>query len=58
MLQFNLFLRSNNEYDEDQLIMKCACCGEDMKLDKETGRTVSYKCTYCGLSNTELKKDD
>lgn len=43
---------------QDQLIMKCACCGEDMKLDKETGRTVSYKCTYCGLSNTELKKDD
>jgi len=38
--------------------MKCACCGEDMKLDKETVRTVSYRCTYCGLSNTELKKGD
>ena len=38
--------------------MKCACCGEEMKLDKETGSTVSYRCTNCGLSNTELKKGD
>ncbi|MGA8843959.1 MAG: hypothetical protein WB511_10270 [Nitrososphaeraceae archaeon] len=34
---------------------KCACCGEEMMVDKETERLLTYKCQACGLSNTELK---
>ncbi len=36
--------------------MKCAYCGENMILDKETERLVWYKRQACGLSNTESKK--
>jgi ribosomal protein S27AE len=38
------------------LVMKCACCGENTILDKETERLVSYKCQACEWNKTELKK--
>ena len=37
------------------VMTKCACCGEEMMVDKETERLLTYKCQACGLSNTELK---
>ena len=36
-------------------MIKCACCGRDMILDKETDKLLTFKCQACGLSNTELK---
>jgi DNA-directed RNA polymerase subunit RPC12/RpoP len=27
-------------------------------VDKELGKTMIYKCRECGLSNTELKKNN
>ena len=41
-----------------QFYMKCACCGGNMLLDKELEKIVIYKCRECGLSNTEVKKND
>ena len=38
--------------------MKCACCGSDMLIDKESEKIKIYKCRECSLSNTELKKND
>ena len=38
--------------------MKCACCGGDMLVDNELEKTIIYKCRECGLSNTELKKNN
>lgn len=40
------------------LYMKCACCGGNMLLEKELEKIVIYKCRECGLSNTEVKKND
>ena len=34
---------------------KCACCGGDMILEKETDKLLAFRCQACGLSNTELK---
>jgi hypothetical protein len=38
------------------MIMKCACCGGDMKPDKDTGNSIIYKCSECGLSDSRLKE--
>ena len=38
--------------------MKCACCGSDMLVDKELEKIMIYKCKECGLSNSELKKNN
>jgi hypothetical protein len=38
--------------------MKCACCGGDMIVEKELEKITIYKCRECGLSNTELKKNN
>ena len=38
--------------------MKCACCSDDMLVDKELEKIMIYKCRKCGLSNTELKKNN
>jgi hypothetical protein len=38
------------------MIMKCACCGGDMKPDKDTGNSIIYKCSEYGLSNSRLKE--
>jgi hypothetical protein len=35
--------------------MKCACCGGEMLVEKETERIVTLKCKDCGLGNTMLK---
>jgi hypothetical protein len=35
--------------------MKCACCGEEMILDRESEKTFIYKCTGCGLTDSRLK---
>ena len=35
--------------------MKCACCGTEMIEDKELEKTIIYKCTECGLTNSSLK---
>jgi uncharacterized Zn finger protein len=35
--------------------MKCPCCGSEMKVEKELGKSVLMKCTDCGLSDTKLK---
>jgi predicted RNA-binding Zn-ribbon protein involved in translation (DUF1610 family) len=37
--------------------MKCPCCGEDLILEKETKKIVSYRCLSCGLKNSELKRN-
>ena len=39
------------------LVMKCACCGGDMLIEKDIGNSVLYKCADCGLSDTRIKKD-
>jgi hypothetical protein len=39
------------------MIMKCACCGGDMKPDKDTGNSIIYKCSECGLSDSRLKEE-
>lgn len=36
--------------------MKCPCCGEDLILEKETEKIISYRCLSCGLKNSELKE--
>jgi hypothetical protein len=38
--------------------MKCACCGGDMLVEKKLEKIMIYKCRECGLSNTELKKNN
>lgn len=36
--------------------MNCPCCGGKMEaIEKE--KFTNYKCTACGLSNTELKEN-
>ncbi len=35
--------------------MKCACCGSEMKVEKELENSVLMKCVECGLSDTRLK---
>ncbi len=35
--------------------MKCACCGGEMLIEKETEKTISLKCKECGLSDSKLK---
>ena len=35
--------------------MKCACCGEEMLLDRESEKMLIYKCTGCGLTDSKLK---
>jgi hypothetical protein len=40
------------------MIMKCACCGGDMKPDKDTGNSIIYKCSECGLSDSRLKEEE
>jgi hypothetical protein len=39
------------------MIMKCACCGGDMKPDKDIGNSIIYKCSECGLSDSRLKEE-
>jgi hypothetical protein len=39
------------------MIMKCACCGGDMKPDRDTGNSIIYKCSECGLSDSRLKEE-
>jgi hypothetical protein len=46
----------NTEYH--QCKMKCPCCGVDMALVKDGEKLVSYRCPECGLSSTELKKNE
>jgi DNA-directed RNA polymerase subunit M/transcription elongation factor TFIIS len=40
------------------IMMKCACCGGDMKPDKDTGNSIIYKCSECGLSDSRLKEEE
>jgi hypothetical protein len=40
------------------MIMKCACCGGDMKPDRDTGNSIIYKCSECGLSDSRLKEEE
>jgi hypothetical protein len=40
------------------MMMKCACCGGDMKPDKDTGNSIIYKCSECGLSDSRLKEEE
>jgi hypothetical protein len=40
------------------MIMKCACCGGDMKPEKDTGNSIIYKCSECGLSDSRLKEGE
>ena len=35
--------------------MKCACSGTEMIEYKELEKTIIYKCTECGLTNSSLK---
>jgi hypothetical protein len=39
------------------MIMKCACCGGDMKPERDTGNSIIYKCSECGLSDSRLKEE-
>jgi hypothetical protein len=39
------------------MIIKCACCGGDMKADKDTGNSIIYKCSECGLSDSRVKEE-
>jgi hypothetical protein len=39
------------------IMMKCACCGGDMKPDRDTGNSIIYKCSECGLSDSRLKEE-
>jgi DNA-directed RNA polymerase subunit M/transcription elongation factor TFIIS len=39
------------------MMMKCACCGGDMKPDKDSGNSIIYKCSECGLSDSRLKEE-
>lgn len=36
--------------------MQCPCCGGKMDAN-EKGKFIIYKCSGCGLSNTEIKED-
>lgn len=36
-------------------IMKCPCCGSEMKKEKELEYSILMKCTVCGLSDTIVK---
>jgi hypothetical protein len=40
------------------IMMKCACCGGDMKPDRDTGNSIIYKCSECGLSDSRLKEEE
>jgi hypothetical protein len=40
------------------MIIKCACCGGDMKPDKDTGNSIIYKCSECGLSDSRVKEEE
>ncbi len=35
--------------------MKCACCGGEMRIEKETEKIMTVKCKECGLSDSKLK---
>ena len=37
--------------------MKCACCGNEMSIDRELEKITVYKCKECGLSNTQVKPE-
>jgi uncharacterized Zn finger protein len=47
--------RTDKYFDLLQVMMKCACCGEDMLLYKELEKITIYRCKECGLSNNRLK---
>jgi predicted nucleic acid-binding Zn ribbon protein len=38
--------------------MKCPCCGGEMLLNEELEKTILYKCSECGLSDSRLKAED
>ena len=40
------------------MIMKCACYGGDMEPDEDTGNSIIYKCSECGLSDSRLKEEE
>jgi hypothetical protein len=46
------------DYTVIMIMMKCACCGGDMKPDKDTGNSIIYKCSECGLSDSRLKEEE
>jgi hypothetical protein len=37
--------------------LKCECCGGEMTAEQELEKTIIYKCTECGLSNSVLKNN-
>jgi hypothetical protein len=45
------------DYTVIMIMMKCACCGGDMKPDKDVGNSIIYKCSECGLSDSRLKEE-
>jgi hypothetical protein len=46
------------DYTVIMIMMKCACCGGDMKPDKDVGNSIIYKCSECGLSDSRLKEEE
>jgi hypothetical protein len=45
------------DYTVIMIMMKCACCGGVMKPDRDTGNSIIYKCSECGLSDSRLKEE-
>ena len=44
----------NDESDKDSDKITCACCGNEMKLEKELEKSNLYRCGSCGISDTRL----
>ena len=44
----------NDESDKDPDKVTCACCGNEMKLEKELQKSNLYRCSGCGISDTRL----
>ena len=40
------------------MIIKCACCGQEMTPIKDIGSSIIYKCPECGLSDSRLKQQE
>ena len=44
----------NDEYDKNSDKVTCACCGNEMKLEKKLQKSNLYRCSRCGISDTRL----
>ena len=44
----------NDKSQEDYEKISCACCGNEMNLEKKLQKSNLYRCNNCGISHTRL----